>query len=114
METLSTRSFAELQTTVKHILHELGIPVHRIGFRLLCMAVICYCMDDTQSLTKELYPTVARYFGYTDWHPVEHAIRLVILQAWDSHATHAWAYYFPYCRKPPSNKLFFATIVEYL
>ena len=114
METLSQQSFNELHTTVKIILHELGIPVHRIGFRFLCMAEICYCINDRQSLTKELYPAVAEYFGYTDWHPVEHAIRQVILQAWTSQNSTAWCYYFPYCKKPPSNKLFLATIAEHL
>ena len=114
MKTMSAQSFAELQQIVKNILHELGIPVHRVGFRMLCMAVVCYCLDDSQSLSKELYPAIARNFGYTDWHPVEQAIRLVILQAWHSQAANAWEYYFPHCRKPPSNKLFFATIVEHL
>ena len=114
MKTLSPQALMQLQNTVRAILHELGIPVHRVGFRMLSMAVVCYRLNDTQSLTKELYPSVAKHFGYTDWHPVEQAIRLVILQAWGSQTAQAWEYYFPYCRKPPSNKLFFATIVEHL
>lgn len=98
----------------RQILHELGIPVHRVGFRLLCSALDQYSRNDRLSLTKHLYPAIAVQFGYRDWHAVEHAIRLVILQAWESQASHAWHIYFPYCCKAPSNKQFLATIAEYL
>ena len=94
------------------ILHELGVPVHRNGYRQLGVAIPCFALDDTQSLSKELYPYVAARFGHTDWRCVEHAIRLVILDAWDRRDPEVWEQYFPNCRKPPSNKQFIATLAE--
>ena len=104
----------ELQLYIRQLLHILGIPVHRVGFRLLCTAMVLYCRNDATSLTKELYPEVAARFGYHDWHAVEHAIRLAILHGWQNQTTAIWHYYFPHCRKAPSNKQFIATLAEFL
>lgn len=99
---------------VCRMLLELGIPIHRVGYKYLVMAVLCFQEDDTQSLTKGLYPDIALHFGYGDWHPVEHAIRMVILSGWENRIPGAWERYFPCARRCPSNKLFIATLAQFL
>lgn len=96
------------------MLHELQIGIHRLGYKQLTIAVPCFALDDSQSLTKELYPYVACYFGYTDWHPVEHSIRTAILDAWEHRNPEVWEQYFPNQKKPPSNKQFLAVLAERL
>lgn len=112
MAITTTQPAPALQRSANRILHELGIPVHRIGYKQLCLAIVHYSQHDIQSLSKELYPAVAAHFGYTDWHPVEHAIRLVICQAWSIRDAELWEQYFTNPVKPPSNKQFIATIAE--
>ena len=97
-----------------NMLHELQISIRRLGYKQLTIAVPCYALDDRQSLSKELYPYVANYFGYDDWHPVEHTIRVAILDAWERRNPEVWEKYFPGIKKPPSNKLFIATLAEQL
>jgi len=114
-----------MTTTAEHLLHalrtptvamlrELGISTHRLGYRYLTVAIPCYAADDTQSLTKELYPYVAHCFGHTDWHSIERSIRTVILAAWEQRDPVTWARYFPNQSKAPSNKQFIATLAEQL
>lgn len=110
-----------MEMTVAHshqktcrMLHELGIPVHRVGYRYLVLAILCFQEDDGQSLTKGLYPDIALRFGYRDWRPVEHAIRLAILHGWENRLPERWERYFPCARRCPTNKLFIATLVEFL
>ena len=110
----SPKSPSDLRCGTSRTLHELGIPVHRIGYKLLCTAIVSFAQNDTQSLTKELYPSIACRYGYADWHPVEHSIRLVILHAWENRDPSVWARYFPGQCRHPSYKQFIATIAEFL
>ena len=105
--------YAMYEPTAK-MLHELQISIRRLGYKQLTIAAPCFAMDDRQSLSKELYPYVANYFGYADWHPVEHAIRVAILDAWERRNPEVWEKYFPGMKKPPSNKQFIATLAEQL
>ena len=107
---LSTETTATAQVQV--MLHALGIAVHRRGYQQLCIGIPLYARDVTQSLTKELYPTIARELGYPDWRSVERAIRSAICDAWGNSRSAVWAVYFPDARKPPSNKEFIATLAE--
>lgn len=114
MANIPSRQHPELSHSISPILHELGIPIHRVGYKQLSLAIQLYAQNDSQSLTKELYPRVARTLGYAEWHPVEHSIRLVLLQAWDNRMPYTWERYFPCSRKCPSNKQFIATIVDFM
>lgn len=96
------------------LLHKLRFRIHIAGYKQLAIAIPCFAFDDTQSLTKELYPYVANHFGYSDWHSVERAIRYAILDAWEHRNPEIWAQYFPNQKKPPSNKQFIATLAELL
>lgn len=99
---------------VSQLLRELGIPVHRIGYRQLCMAIPLYSQDVTQSITKELYPSIASQFGYSDWHPVERAIRSAICVAWERRDPNLWNRYFPGYSKVPSNKIFILELADHI
>lgn len=96
------------------MLHELQIGIHRLGYKQLALLIPCYCLDDNQSLTKELYPYVAQCFGYCSWQSVEHAVRIAIIDAWKQRNPTVWERYFPGMEKPPTNKQFIATLAEQL
>lgn len=102
------------QIQTRQMLHELGFPVHLIGYKQLCIAIPQYSMNDNQSLTKDLYPYMAKCFRYYSWRAVERAIRNVIQVAWENRNPAVWEDYFPGLRKAPSNKQFIATIAERL
>lgn len=101
-----------LREFTSRILHELRFGIHRLGYKQLLLLIPCYALDDNQSFTKELYPYVADYFGYSTWHPIEHTVRDAILNAWANRDPAVWEQYFPDMQKPPSNKQFIATIAE--
>lgn len=101
-----------LRQVTGRILRELRFGVHRRGYKQLLLLVPCYALDNEQSMSKELYPYAADYFGYAAWQPVEHAVRVAILDAWEQRDPALWEQYFPGLRKPPSNKRFIATLAE--
>lgn len=112
MKTPTINQSHQAQTVA--MLHELSFPVHRCGYKQLTVAIPYFYQDDTQSLTKDLYPYVAQQYGHPDWHAVESSIRDVILDAWETRDPAAWDKYFPNLTKAPSNKLFIATLAEHL
>lgn len=99
---------------ISTMLHDLGLPVHRCGYDHLILAISRHAEGDMQSLSKELYPYVSERFGYADWHAVEHTIRSVISDTWETRDPEIWEQYFPRFHKAPSNKRFIATLAELL
>ena len=89
----------QVQTGI--LLRELGFPVHRVGYKQICIAVPCYAQDSTQSIIKEIYPYIARICCYSNWCAVEHAIRCAIHDAWRDRDPVIWEKHFPNCKKPP-------------
>ena len=102
----------EQYVTIRNTLRLLGIPVHRKGYRQLAIAVTIFARDGTQSLTKEIYPAVAKLTGIADWRLVERDIRAVIQYAWANRDSSVWSIYFHNSRKVPSNKVFISALVE--
>lgn len=96
------------------MLHKLSFPIHRLGYSHLILAITRYAQGDMPSLTKELYPYVAKHFGYRDWHAIERAIRSVAADAWANGDPQAWEAYFPRYDRVPSNKRLIATLAEQL
>lgn len=96
------------------ILSELGIPTHKNGYEQLLTAIPLYALDRRQSLSKELYPAVAKAFGYRDWKAIEHSIRSVITAAWKHRDPIVWQRYFPGMHSRPSNKTFLAALADQL
>lgn len=101
-------------TKLAHLLIELGIPPHRVGYLQLCVAIPIYKKDRQQSMASELYPAVAETLGYPDWRAVEHSMRSAIVVGWEHGDPKVWKRYFPGHTEPPSNKRFIATLAEYV
>ncbi len=72
-----------LETIITNVIHEIGVPAHIKGYNYLREA-ISLCIKDKEfinSITKMLYPTVARNYQTTSSR-VERAIRHAIEVAW--------------------------------
>lgn len=80
VETLSKES---LEAEVTEIIHEVGVPAHIKGYQYLREAIIMSVndMDMLNSITKILYPGIAKKFDTTPSR-VERAIRHAIEVAW--------------------------------
>ena len=98
------------QEQTRKILHEFQFPIHRCGYRQLCVAIPIYAQNPEISMTKELYPQLAKLFE----HDAESSIRRAILCAWENGSREAWVKYFPCFMKTPSNLVFISTIAEHL
>lgn len=72
-----------LETDVTNIIHEIGVPAHIKGYQYLRDAIIMSVkdMDMLNSITKVLYPTIAKMHQTTPSR-VERAIRHAIEVAW--------------------------------
>ena len=72
-----------LETQVTDIIHEIGVPAHIKGYQYLRDAIIMSVgdMDMLNSITKILYPGIAKKFQTTPSR-VERAIRHAIEVAW--------------------------------
>lgn len=74
---------ADLERYVTRIMLDMGIPAHLKGYHYLREAIILSGkdMEAVSSVTKLLYPTVAKRFKTTD-QKVERAIRNAIEVSW--------------------------------
>lgn len=113
------RANADLEVTVSEIMHEIGVPAHIKGYQYLRESIIL-CVNDSavmNSVTKLLYPTVAKKFGTTPSR-VERAIRHAIEVAWDRGDVDVLSSYFGYTiqntRGKPTNSEFIAMISDKL
>lgn len=109
-----TQTVSSRQIQTKKMLHELGIPVHLLGYKGLCIAIPLFAQNSLQYVTKELYPDVARAIGFSGRRCIEHSIRKAISDAWNQRDTDIWEQYFPHFKSAPSNKIFIATLAERL
>ena len=74
----------ELKNLVTSVIHEIGVPAHIKGYQYLrdsIMMAVCD-MDILNSITKQLYPTIAKMHETTPSR-VERAIRHAIEVAWN-------------------------------
>lgn len=73
-----------LENDVTHMLHEIGIPAHIKGYQYLRDAIAISVQEDDSlvSVTKILYPTIAKQHNTTSSR-VERAIRHAIEVAWE-------------------------------
>ena len=72
-----------LEADVTEIIHEIGVPAHIKGYQYLRDAIVMSVndMDMLNSITKILYPTIAKKYQTTSSR-VERAIRHAIEVAW--------------------------------
>ena len=99
--------------TVATMLLNLNISTKRKGFRCLETAISLYEKHPGQSVTKVLYPEVAKLHN-CHWRHIERSIRNAIESAWDHRDAAVWEYYFPGTSKRPSNAAFLARLAEQL
>lgn len=113
------RGRSSLEMMVSEIMHQVGVPAHIKGYQYLREAIIL-SIEDTEmisSVTKVLYPTVAKTFKTTPSR-VERAIRHAIEVAWDRGDIDVLSSYFGYTiqnsRGKPTNSEFVAMIADKL
>lgn len=109
----------DLEVVVSEIMHQIGVPAHIKGYQYLREAIIL-SVNNTEmmgSVTKLLYPTVAKTFKTTSSR-VERAIRHAIEGAWDRGDVDVLSSYFGYTiqssRGKPTNSEFIAMIADKL
>ena len=109
----------QLEVMVPSILHNIGVPAHIKGYHYLRDSIILTLTNPTamSSVTKQLYPTVAKRFSTTASR-VERAIRHAIEVAWDRGDVDVLGSYFGYTiqnsRGKPTNSEFIAMIADKL
>lgn len=109
----------DLQIMVTEVIHQIGVPAHIKGYHYLRDAIILAIeeQDIINSVTKRLYPTVAKKNGTTSSR-VERAIRHAIEVAWDRGDVDTLNSYFGYTihngRGKPTNSEFIAMISDKL
>ena len=98
-------------------MRQIGVPAHIKGYQYLRKAIML-CVEDSEmmgSVTKILYPTVAKEFKTTSSR-VERAIRHAIEVAWDRGDVDVLSSYFGYTiqsqRGKPTNSEFIAMIAD--
>jgi two-component system response regulator (stage 0 sporulation protein A) len=113
------RTRSDLEVMISEIMHQVGVPAHIKGYQYLREAIIL-SIEDTEmisSVTKVLYPTVAKTFKTTPSR-VERAIRHAIEVAWDRGDVDVLSSYFGYTiqnqRGKPTNSEFIAMISDKL
>ncbi len=109
----------DLEMMVTEIIHQIGVPAHIKGYHYLRESILLAVnnADIINSVTKQLYPTVAKKFGTTSSR-VERAIRHAIEVAWDRGDVDILNSYFGYTihngRGKPTNSEFIAMIADKL
>ena len=109
----------DMEAQVTKILHQIGVPAHIKGYQYLRYAILMTIEDSEviNSVTKVLYPTVAKRFGTTTSR-VERAIRHAIEVAWDRGDIDTLNSFFGYtiqgARGKPTNSEFIAMIADSL
>ena len=110
---------SNLEITVTENLHQIGVPAHIKGYHYLREAIMLSVNnpDIINSITKELYPTVAKKFSTTPSR-VERAIRHAIEVAWDRGDIDTLNDFFGYTihntKGKPTNSEFIAMIADKL
>ena len=110
---------SELELMITEIIHQIGVPAHIKGYHYLREAIMLSVKnnDIINSVTKLLYPTVAKKYNTTSSR-VERAIRHAIEVAWDRGDIDVLNSYFGYTvqneRGKPTNSEFIAMISDKL
>ena len=116
---ISQKYDADMEAQVTKIIHQIGVPAHIKGYQYLRTAILMTIEnnDIINSVTKILYPTVAKKYQTTTSR-VERAIRHAIEVAWDRGDVEILNSYFGYTiqnsRGKPTNSEFIAMIADNL
>ncbi len=110
---------ADMESQVTKVIHQIGVPAHIKGYQYLRTAILLAINDNDiiNSVTKILYPTVAKKYQTTTSR-VERAIRHAIEVAWDRGDVDTLNSFFGYTiqnsRGKPTNSEFIAMIADNL
>lgn len=107
----------EPRTQISNMLLSLGVPTKLRGYSYLREAVLLMVKRPAQSITKELYPTVATDCGATAAQ-VERSIRSAVKTSWQRREESAWQIYFPTGdagnSRPPTNSEMISCLADRL
>lgn len=109
----------DLELMITEIIHQIGVPAHIKGYHYVRESIMLAVREPEiiNSVTKQLYPTVAKKFETTASR-VERAIRHAIEVAWDRGDVDTLNSYFGYTihngRGKPTNSEFVAMIADKL
>ena len=109
----------DMEVIITDIIHQIGVPAHIKGYHYLREAILLSVYDSEmlESVTKVLYPTVAKKFSTTSSR-VERAIRHAIEIAWDRGDIDTLNAFFGYTvntgKGKPTNSEFIALITDKL
>ncbi|MCI9141265.1 MAG: phosphoglycolate phosphatase [Lachnospiraceae bacterium] len=107
----------ELERYITDIMLDIGVPAHLKGYHYLRDAILLTGrnMEVVTSVTKLLYPTIARRFKTTD-QKVERAIRNAIEVSWSRGNVETFEKVFGYSalsgRSRPTNSEYIARIAD--
>lgn len=107
----------ELERYITDIMLDIGVPAHLKGYHYLRDAIMLSekDMEVVSSVTKLLYPTIAKHFKTTD-QKVERAIRNAIEVSWTRGNTETFEKMFGYSastgRMRPTNSEYIARIAD--
>lgn len=107
----------ELERYITDIMLNIGVPAHLRGYRYLREAIMLTGrdMEIASSVTKLLYPTIARHFKTTD-QKVERAIRNAIEVSWTRGNADTFESMFGYSavsgKNRPTNSEYIARIAD--
>lgn len=107
----------ELEKYITEIMLDIGVPAHLKGYHYLRDAILLSGkdMEVVTSVTKLLYPAIARRFKTTD-QKVERAIRNAIEVSWNRGNTETFEKMFGYSvlsgRARPTNSEYIARIAD--
>lgn len=102
-----------LTTSIRNLLLDMGFRTNLCGYRYLVSALSILIAHPEQSLTKELYPYVAKEHKGS-WQQIEHGIRLSIGDAWENRNNDVWKRYFSEEKGKPTNSVFLTRIAQLL
>lgn len=109
----------DLEASITHIIHEIGVPAHIKGYMYLREAITMVYNDIELlgSITKVLYPDIAKKFNTTSSR-VERAIRHAIEVAWSRGNIESISSLFGYtvnvAKAKPTNSEFIAMVADQL
>ncbi len=107
----------EMQTV--DLLNKFGVPKELEGYEYLKQAIVFTCREAViiSSVTKVLYPTLAKIFNVTPSH-IEHEIRHAIEITWDESDMRVLNSFFGFIvrnsKGRPTNSEFIATVADEL
>ena len=104
-------SVKSLETEITEIIHEVGVPAHIKGYQYLREAIMMSVedMDMLNSITKVLYPTIAKKFKTTS---IRHAIEVAWIRGRMDTIDSMFGYTINHGKGKPTNSEFIALITD--